>query len=437
MSSRPLTGNMKLFCGRNFGLLVVCFLLYCVCVAQAFSRRGINPVIQGRYSGSEFMCFDRSKVVPSDHINDDYCDCNDGSDEPGTSACSRGRFFCGRERGSERYVSASQVDDGVCDCCSGADEPPAACRDRCDELEAAWRQQLAAEAKVHLDGVKLKRQYVKRAKRAVPELRQQLLSARRELELAERALSQHSGGSGDRAGHRRREAHSKAQRSQQHVALLQRLLRTPAADDASNADDAAGRRGGTEFGASNEFAPLFGRCFEWSGQDRQFKGGSYDVPPGNYTFELCPFASVGQTRIDRPAGDDAKQTLLGVWAGWATAAAADDSHGQQPLLDGGQRLVMTYTHGEPCWQGPNRFVQVVLECAADDRLRLVKEDGKCLYTMWFTTPAACSYQHAQVLLAKAAGPDADHVAQARELGSSGSAAGTSAAGTTPLTHDEL
>jgi len=31
----------------------------------------------------DFPCFDGSSVIPFDHVNDDYCDCADGSDEPG------------------------------------------------------------------------------------------------------------------------------------------------------------------------------------------------------------------------------------------------------------------------------------------------------------------------------------------------------------------
>jgi protein kinase C substrate 80K-H len=47
--------------------------------------RGIDPVYKSKYdaAGGKFTCFDGSKTIPASHINDAFCDCADGSDEPG------------------------------------------------------------------------------------------------------------------------------------------------------------------------------------------------------------------------------------------------------------------------------------------------------------------------------------------------------------------
>lgn len=83
-----------------------------------------------RHTGGAACLFERS-------LNDDYCDCIDGSDETSTSACSGSSLGLGRtvinnfnRRTSFKCpngvlnvtIPYSRLQDGVCDCCDGADE---------------------------------------------------------------------------------------------------------------------------------------------------------------------------------------------------------------------------------------------------------------------------------------------------------------------------
>jgi protein kinase C substrate 80K-H len=89
--------------------------------------RGVSPEEEGRYTDAAagFVCDHGAQRLPLTAVNDEFCDCSDGSDEPGTAACApRGRFYC---TGDDRALPSSVVDDGVCDCCDGSDEPAGAC----------------------------------------------------------------------------------------------------------------------------------------------------------------------------------------------------------------------------------------------------------------------------------------------------------------------
>lgn len=83
---------------------------------------GVQPSHQSKYvadSQGQFWCLDSKHALPFSRVNDNYCDCEDGSDEPSTSACPTGSFYCSA---SNIMIVSSRVNDGVCDCCDGSDE---------------------------------------------------------------------------------------------------------------------------------------------------------------------------------------------------------------------------------------------------------------------------------------------------------------------------
>lgn len=72
-----------------------------------------------------FQCIASMEIIEYSQLNDDYCDCLDGSDEPGTNACANGHFVCTHQEKYKNYpimIPSSKVNDGVCDCCDGSDE---------------------------------------------------------------------------------------------------------------------------------------------------------------------------------------------------------------------------------------------------------------------------------------------------------------------------
>ena len=131
--------------------------------------RGVHPKDFSKYKkGDTFACIgDEGTVVPASSINDDFCDCTkDGSDEPGTSACSylkSSRFYCKANPSKNFYIYTSRVDDGICDCCDGEDETSVDCPNTCKELAKKILEVKRKKASQYIKGLELREQYVEKA----------------------------------------------------------------------------------------------------------------------------------------------------------------------------------------------------------------------------------------------------------------------------------
>ncbi|VDM06779.1 unnamed protein product [Wuchereria bancrofti] len=117
--------------------------------------RGV-PFARGPFyaTGETFACVDNSKSIPFSQVNDDYCDCPDGSDEPGTSACPNAKFHCLNRGFKAEDLPSNRVNDQICDCCDGSDEWDSAveCPDICNELGAKYREEIRQKTELAKQG---------------------------------------------------------------------------------------------------------------------------------------------------------------------------------------------------------------------------------------------------------------------------------------------
>ncbi|KAK7099862.1 glucosidase 2 subunit beta-like isoform X2 [Littorina saxatilis] len=146
--------------------------------AQAAERpRGVSSAKASFYQpGKDFKCLTSGETVPWEFVNDDYCDCKDGTDEPGTSACANGFFFCENRGHRGSYIISSRVNDGICDCCDGSDEfdEKIKCGNTCDEIGRKEREEREAFRQLQEQGYKIKQEYMQQGKRAKDEKRARL-----------------------------------------------------------------------------------------------------------------------------------------------------------------------------------------------------------------------------------------------------------------------
>jgi protein kinase C substrate 80K-H len=166
---------------------------------------------------SSFACIGNPTITLSpSQINDNSCDCPDGSDEPGTAACayldalspeqplpgsltgttnttnSLPGFWCANEGHIGSYVPFMYVNDGVCDyelCCDGSEEFAHAggvkCENRCASIGKEWRRVEAERKQSKERSIKQKRSLESQAEGLRQGLEGKLVLLKKDLERLE------------------------------------------------------------------------------------------------------------------------------------------------------------------------------------------------------------------------------------------------------------
>ncbi|CAH1101825.1 unnamed protein product [Psylliodes chrysocephalus] len=153
--------NRNFYKNTNFiNIFLLIFVFFCEILSSEVPRpRGVSLSRAALYPpDKDFTCFDGSKTIPFNRVNDDYCDCLDASDEPGTAACPHGIFHCTNAGHKPLNLPANRVNDGICDCCDGTDEyaSETSCRNNCIELGRSAREAAQRRAELIKAGKQLR-----------------------------------------------------------------------------------------------------------------------------------------------------------------------------------------------------------------------------------------------------------------------------------------
>lgn len=174
---------------RPFVVLLFIFVFGEIKTSEIPRPRGISLSRLPLYSPDrDFTCLDGSLTIPFLQVNDDYCDCLDGSDEPGTAACPQGTFYCTNAGHRPINIPSSRVNDGICDCCDASDEyafPNSKCVNNCHELGRSARVEALKKAELLKAGSQIRSELSQKGIQMKQEKKEKLLVLNRSKSEAE------------------------------------------------------------------------------------------------------------------------------------------------------------------------------------------------------------------------------------------------------------
>ncbi|KAJ9179931.1 hypothetical protein P3X46_008242 [Hevea brasiliensis] len=178
-----------------FSLLIGIFSLISLTQSSSspsVSLLGIPPQDEDYFKTDTLKCKNGSKKFTRAQLNDDFCDCPDGTDEPGTSACPQGKFYCRNAGHLPVSLPSSRVNDGICDCCDGSDEYDGKmnCPNTCWEAGKVARDKLQRKIDMFKEGVTLRKKEIEQAKQVLANEREELSKLKNEKNILEGLVKQ-------------------------------------------------------------------------------------------------------------------------------------------------------------------------------------------------------------------------------------------------------